>query len=255
MKLYTCFFSILIAIVSSCVTQRDVEYLQTKENDTITFKEAYIEDYRLKISDELFIQINSLDDVSANIFSGTSAQQSIQMGSMQPYGASLVSYTIDKEGYLHLPVVGSIPVEGKTLAQVSAILKEALTNILNQPVVSVKLVNRYISVLGEVQNPGHFPYSQEKLTIFDAIGLAGDITEYGNRKEVIITRNEHEKNTIVKIDLTEPEITSSYYYYVAPNDMIYVKPLNKKFWGLRQFPYTVLLSTITTSLLIYNVIR
>lgn len=246
---------ILFIILASCVTQRDVEYLQSEGNDAISFQEASIGEYELKPNDELFIQVYSLDDVSSNIFSGTSAQQSIQMGTLQPYGASLVSYAIDKEGYLHLPVVGSIQVGGKTLTQVNVILKEALTNILNQPVVSVKLVNRYVSVLGEVQNPGHFPYSQEKLTVFDAIGLAGDITEYGNRREVVITRNANGKNTIVKIDLTNPEVASLEYYYITPNDAIYVKPLPKKFWGLRQFPYTVLLSTITTSLLIYNVVR
>ncbi len=248
-------FFIFFAILTSCVTQRDVEYLQSEVNDTISFQEASIGEYKLKPNDELFIQVYSLDDVSSNIFSGTSAQQSLQMGTLQPYGASLVSYAIDKEGYLHLPVVGSLQVGGKTLTQVNEILKEALTNILNQPVVSVKLVNRYVSVLGEVQNPGHFPYSQEKLTVFDAIGLAGDITEYGDRREVVITRNENEKNTIVRIDLTNPAVASSEYYYITPNDVIYVKPLHKKFWGLRQFPYTVLLSTITTSLLIYNVVR
>lgn len=250
------FFLILQTILfSSCVTQQNIEYIQYKEKGPVSFDEAYGEDYRLKPNDELYIQISSLDDVSSNIFSGTNAQQSIQMGSMQPYGASLVSYAIDKDGYLVLPVIGNLLVTGKTLAKVSEMIKESLTNVLNQPIVSVKLVNRYVSVIGEVSNPGHYTYAQDKITIFDVISLAGDVTDYGNRKEIILTRNENGKNIRITIDLTKTEILASNYYYIRPNDIVYVKPLKKKFWALRQFPYSVLLSTITTALLIYNVIE
>jgi polysaccharide export outer membrane protein len=134
-------------------------------------------------------------------------------------------------------------------------IKDSLTNILSQPLVSVKLVNRYISVLGQVRIPGHFPYAQEKLTIYDAIGLAGDMTTYANRKEVVLARNENGKNVVVRIDLTQPEILESNYYYLRPNDMIYVKPMKKRLWGMEQFPYALILSTITTGLLLYNVIK
>ena len=122
---------------------------------------------------------------------------------MSPYGASLMSYSIDKDGYLLLPVIGNIFVKDKTLSQVSIILRDSLNHVLNQPIVSVKLVNRYVSVLGEVRNPGHFPYSQEKLSIFDAIGLAGDITDYGNRNKVILVRNENGENIRINLDLTK----------------------------------------------------
>jgi polysaccharide export outer membrane protein len=133
-------------------------------------------------------------------------------------------------------------------------LKDSLSSILNQPIVTVKLVNRYISVLGEVRIPGHFPYSQEKLTIFDALGLAGDITEYGDRSEVILTRNEDGRNFRIVLNLTKSGIIASEYYYLRPNDLIYVKPLSKKFWGMKEFPFSIILSTISTALLIYSVI-
>lgn len=240
--------------LTACVTQRSVEYLQDKNKTNLSFNESSIEDYRLKPNDELYIQISSLDDAAANIFSGT-VQQTYSTGSIQPYGASLLSYTIDKDGLLFLPFIGSISVKDKTIPEVKTMIKESLTNILSQPVISVKLVNRYISVLGEVRNPGHFAYAQEKLTVYDALSLAGDITDYGNRKEVILTRNEDGKNTRIYIDLTRSDILASTYYYIRPNDIVYVKPLNRKFWNLRQFPYSVILSTITTALLIYNVAR
>lgn len=166
-----------------------------------------------------------------------------------------MSYSIDREGYLVLPVIGNIFVKGKTPNQVSLILRDSLQNILSQPIVSVKLVNRYVSVLGEVRNPGNYVYSQDKLSVFDAIGLAGDITDYGNRETVVLVRKNEGTNNRINIDLTSSNILSSDYYYVRPNDMIYIKPLKNKFWGMRQFPFTVFFSTLTTGLLIYNVIR
>lgn len=242
-----------LVILSSCVTQRRVEYLQDKNRNIKSFKEADNPDYRLKPNDELYIQINSMDEASVNIFSNT--RQDYYLGSLQPYGASLMSYTVDKEGYVLLPVVGKILVKDKTISEVSLLFKDSLTHILNQPVVSVKLVNRYVSVLGEVKNPGHFPYAQDKLSIYDAIGLAGDITDYGNRNKIILIRNINGENIRVNVDLTKSDILASEYYNLRPNDIIYVKPLRNKFWGMRQFPFDILFSTLTTGLLIYNIFK
>ena len=241
-------------ILTSCVTQRKIEYLQDKE-DVKTFREAEFPDYRLKSNDELFINISSLDEASANIFSNSGQTQGMGAGTIQPYGASLMSYSIDKDGFLLLPVIGKIMVKNRTLSDVSLILKDSLNNILSQPVVSVKLVNRYISILGEVNSPGHFPYSQDKLTIYDAIGLAGDITEYGNRDYVTLVRNDNGENSRINVDLTKSAMLSSEYYYMRPNDILYVKPLRNKFWGMRQFPFSILFSTLTTGLLIYEITR
>jgi len=119
----------------------------------------------------------------------------------------------------------------------------------------VKLVNRYVSVLGEVRNPGHFPLSQDKLSIYDALAMAGDITVFGNRENVILVRNEKEENIRVNIDLNRSDILASEYYQLRPNDIIYVKPLRKRFWGFDQFPFAVILSAITTALLIYTVVE
>jgi polysaccharide export outer membrane protein len=244
---------VFLGLLSSCVTQRKVEYLQDRNKNIKAFKEAEFPDYRLKSNDELYIQINSIDEAAANVFSD--GKQEYYLGSIQPYGASLMSYSIDKDGYLLLPVIGKILVKDKTLSEVSVILKDSLNHILNQPIVSVKLVNRYVSVLGEVKSPGHFPYSQEKLTIYDALGLAGDIGEYGNRKNVILIRNKEGENIRINVNLNGSEILASDYYYLRPNDIVYVKPLREKFWGLRQFPFEIILSAITTGILIYSIVK
>lgn len=246
---------VTVLLLSSCVTQKDVEYLQDSLTGPKSFDEVKPEDYRLKPNDELYIQISSLDDPSANVFSAGSAAQLMNISTIQPYGASLISYTIDKDGFLLLPVLGRIQVENLTTANVSDTITRLLKNILSQPMVTVKLVNRYVSVLGEVIRPGHYAYSQDKLTVFDAIGLAGDITDYGNKREVILARNEGGKNILIPLDLSKSDILTSAYYYVRPNDIIYIKPMPKKFWNMRQFPYSVILSTITTAILVFTVVR
>lgn len=245
---------VTLVILSSCVTQRRVEYLQDNNKNVKSFKEADFSDYKLKPNDELYIQINSLDEAAANVFSA-GKEQLYYIGTMQPYGASLMSYSIDKDGYLLLPVIGKVLVKDKTVSEVSTILKDSLNHVLNQPIVSVKLVNRYVSVLGEVKNPGHFSYSQDKLTIYDALGLAGDITDYGNRDNVILIRNINGENIRINVDITKSEVLSSDYYNLRPNDIVYVKPLRNKFWGMRQFPFNILLTTLTTAILFYSILK
>ncbi len=243
---------------SSCVTHRNLEYLRDSSNvqgDIKAFQEASISDYKLKPNDELFIQIKSLDDVSTNVFQQVDKRQNEINGSITPYSASLMSYTIDKSGYIQLPIIGNIPVEGKTVPEVGTILQDSLNHILSKPTVTVKLVNRFVSVLGEVRSPGHFPYSQERLTIFDALGFAGDITEYGDRNDIILARNENGENLRINIDLTSSKLMASEYYYIRPNDMVYVKPMHKKFWGMREFPFQILLSSLSTGVLLYTVFK
>lgn len=249
------YFLVFFLFFTSCVTQRSVEYIRDKNKTITTFDEARIDAYKIKPMDELYIHVTSPDDATVNVFTNTGTQQVYNLGSLQPYGASLLSYTVDKEGCITLPVIGKFSVQNKTLTEVREMITESLMNILNRPMVTVKLVNRYVSVLGEVQRPGHYAYAQDKLTVYDALGLAGDITEYGNRKNVILTRNEDGKNIRINIDLTQSDILASEYYYMRPGDLVYVKPLRRKFWNMRQFPYSIILSTITTAILIYNVIE
>lgn len=244
----------LTLILSACVTQRELEYMQDKNEDIKGFKEAEIPEYKLKPNDELYIRVSSLDEVAAGIFTNAT-ESAFSVGTMQPYGASLLSYSIDKDGYLHLPVIGNIQAMDKTIPEVITILKDSLTHVLNQPIVTVKLVNRYVSVLGEVRNPGHFSFAQEKLSIYDAIGLAGDVTIYGNREQVILVRNENGENKRINVNLLNSDILAADYFNLRPNDIVYVKPMKKRFWGMDQFPYAIILTTITTALLIYTVVK
>jgi|WetSurSiteA1Bulk_404760.scaffolds.fasta_scaffold03584_1 polysaccharide biosynthesis/export protein len=239
-----------LLVLNSCVTERKTEYIQDSDKDNHAFNDTEFPDYRLKPNDQLYININSLDEAAANIFSNATQQPL----SLDPYGTSLLSHSVNKDGYLLLPMIGNIFVKGKTLQEVSLILQDSLNHVLNQPTVTVKLVNRYVSVLGEVRTPGHYPVSQEKLTIFDALGLAGDITDYGNPEKITIIRNDNGQNILANLNLAKSDILASEFYYLKPNDIVYVKTLRRnKFWELRQVPLTLLFSAITTGLLIYEI--
>lgn len=239
----------LVFLLSSCVSQSKLEYLKTNKKNPDNNEN--ILEHLIKPNDELFIQISSLDDSGTNLFSSSNSQ----ITNISPYGASLISYVVDKEGNLELPLIGKITVKDKTIAQVSAMIKDSLNNILNQPNVTVKLLNRYVTILGEVRNPGHYLYSQDNLSVFNALGLAGDITEYGNRKKIVLLRNENGANKRYDLDLTNSNFLASKLYTMQPNDIIYVKPMHNKFWSMHQFPLTILLSSISTTILIINVIQ
>ena len=117
--------------------------MQDKNEDIRTFREADFPDYKLKPNDELYIQVSSLDEAAAGIFANTK-ENAYLVGTIQPYGASLLSYSVDKDGLLHLPVMGSIAAKDRTLSELGEVIKDSLTHVLNQPIVSVKLVNRYV---------------------------------------------------------------------------------------------------------------
>jgi polysaccharide biosynthesis/export protein len=244
-------FLIILILFQSCVVQHDLEYMKNEKHSSLTTIEPPFSVYRLQPSDALYIQISSLDDAASNVFAQTSATST----TLDPYSAYLNSFTIGQDGYVQLPVIGKIKAAGKTTVEVSDIIKDSLNRILSLPVITVKLVNQYVTVLGEVRNPGHYVYSQDKLTVFDAIGLAGDISNYGNRKKVALLRNENGKIVRVYFDLTDPGFLTSKYYYIQPNDMVYVKSMKKRIWGTETIPFALIFSTITTGLLIYTIIQ
>ena len=241
-------FILFVFLFSSCASQRKLEYLQQPSSFEKEYPNAGLQDYKLKPKDELYVQISSLDEATATI--SASASSSRETSGMSPYGASLMAHSIDNEGYVILPVIGKILVKDKTLAQVTSLIQESLVGVLSHPDVTVKLVNAYISILGEVKTPGHFVYSEDKLSVFDALGLAGDITEFGNRKYVILVRNENGKNVRRELNLLKSDILTSDYYYLRPGDILYIKPRKSKFWGFNQFPFSTLLTAITTTIVV-----
>lgn len=158
----------------------------------------------------------------------------------------LNSYTVDPKGNIIFPFIGPVYVLGKTIDETTAIIENIMNEYLKEATIIVKLVNFNITFVGEVRRPGEYKIYQDKINIFEAISLAGDISDYGNRNEVKLMRTSEEGTRLHVLDLTSEDILESPYYYLKPNDIIYVVPLKGKQFAFSTFPYALLFSTITT---------
>jgi polysaccharide export outer membrane protein len=243
------YFLLIILFLASCVPQRKMVYVQSpNEKAEYEFLVKNKKSLRIEPFDMLYISINSLDQSGYNFFH----QENTGTMSVSDASLSILSYTVSDSGTITLPILGKIKLQGLTLDEAANSIKNFTKNVLNNPIVSVRFANNSITVLGEVSKPGTYPYFKEQLNIFYALGLAGDITEYGNRKKVTLIR---EKNKIInkyELDLTKDEIFKSDYYYLRPNDVLYVEPLRIRRFGMKEYPIALLLSAITSAFLILN---
>ena len=164
----------------------------------------------------------------------------------------MYGYLIKEDGNLDLPSFGIVKAEGFTLRELENVIKQIAISYFEQPVVKLNIVNFEISVLGEVNNPGTFTIVNPKVNILYALSLAGDITQFGNRGQVKIIRNENKINRVFYVDLTNQEVLNNADFMLQPNDIIYVAPLRKKFYAFNNITNVVSmsLSAVTLYLLI-----
>jgi polysaccharide export outer membrane protein len=169
--------------------------------------------------------------------------------------ADLLSYPVQEDGTIEMPYIGSVEVAGKTLTEAKVVIEELVKDYVNDAAITVRLVNNYVSILGFVNRPGLYPIYKQRLNIFQAISLAGDLQDYADRYKVRIVRQTLEGSEVKEFDLTDRKIVDSEYYYVLPNDVVYVKPMKGRFWGMAIFPWAVIFSSITTSIAIIILIQ
>jgi polysaccharide export outer membrane protein len=203
--------------------------------------------------DNLFIRVVTPDPQWSAMFNTMPvATYSI---SVTEQSADLVSYPVDGDGYIQLPYAGKIKVAGKTLAMVTDEVEKVLKGYVADAAVSVKMVNNYVSLIGEVQRPGRYPIYKERMNIFQALAMAGDLTEFSNRQKIQLIRQTPKGNIVKEFTLTDRSIMASEFFYVMPNDVIYAKPMKGKFFQMNAFPYSVVLSAVTTFILLWNVLK
>jgi len=233
---------------SSCVSNRQIIYAQPEKKKGVPPTEfaAIIRDASLiKPGDELYVRVSSFDE-ETNFFTET------RDDFIGRTDVTLVSYTVDGNGNLKLPYVGEIKVEGESLEEAGRKIEEALTGYLNGPQVLLKFVNKHVTVLGEVNRPGRYIFLDVNINVFQALGFAGDITHFGNRNKVMIIREEDEMIKRTYVDLTKESLFESDYYYLQPNDILYVAPLKRRRWGFERFPFDLVLTTLSTVVLVMN---
>ena len=171
--------------------------------------------------DILDIQITALNSESVLVFQ----RQSNSMVQQQQFQNRVIDgYIVGDDGTINMPLLGSINTKNQTPQSIAKDIQEALSSFIKNPSVNVRILNFRVSILGEVKQPGTFTVFEERFTIPQALGLAGDLTINGNRNNVLIIRNENGKKTNYKIDLTKSEFMKSPFYFLKQNDIVYVPP-------------------------------
>ena len=225
---------IFVLFMSSCTTNKQVVYLQdngTVPEDSLLIT-SLVQPYRVQTNDILSITVKALDPELTTIFNPV-GETTGSIGS----GGNLYfnGFTVDDHGSIKFPILGSISVLGLTIEEIEEKVKTELLNQYfketAQLFVTVKLAGLRFTVLGEVGGGGTKTLFQDKVNIIEALANSGDIRPTGNRKDVLIIRQYPQGQKIHHIDLTDLSAINSPYYYVKPNDMIYVKPLKRKFIG------------------------
>ena len=250
---------LFVASFASCVPQKKMLYLKeaqmASENMSVNYVNERNVDYKLQPGDNLYIRfINTIDERSAASISG---DYSARGGSYMSSDASiyLQSYTLDEEGCIELPLTGKIELKNLTVDQAKEKLQIAVDQFVNQTTLIVKLSNFNLTVLGEVNRPGMYKVYQSQINLFEAISLAGNMTNFAKNSEVRIIRQTDNGSQVITVDMGQADILSSPYYYLKPNDIIYVEPLKIKQWGFTTFPYSTVFSILSLAATLYAVFR
>lgn len=239
----------LIAVFhTACVQTKEITYFQpknqTSDNEKVNLNEHLV--IKLQPGDIIKVFVNSLSpeaNTMFNIFPETQTQMN-QVNSTIP----AIGFLVDSEGAIILPLIGKMIVGGLSPKDAADLISHKLEKYLEQPTVSVRLMNFKISVLGEVARPSLYSITNERVTLTEALSLAGDLTIYGKRQNVLIIREVDGKREFARIDLTQRDLFSSPYYFLRPNDIVYVEPLKGR---LTSTSRAVQLAPIAISLLTF----
>ena len=221
------YYLILLLTMFSCKPKENMVYMEKEKNIAESkINQAVFYGAHIQSGDVLDIKVTAFDENAVRPFNLYSMNNSTSPGQMNGQTAQLApqGYLVDNEGFIYFPVIGKLYIKGMTLAQLRADLEKRLLTYLAEPLVSIKQLNFNVTVLGEVKNPGQHTSASDKITILQALGLAGDMTDFGNRTNVKLIREEEGVSKTYVIDFTDKNITSSPYYYMQQNDVLYVEP-------------------------------
>ena len=263
-KLLLCSFVIMSVLsFTGCGSVKNVAYLQN--SDSINFeKSRFLYDARIMPKDQITIAVNTTNPEASLPFNLLLQNSYTQGRTMSTGGGTLMPYLVDNDGFINFPVVGRLHVGGLTKSEAEQLVLEKIRPYMAEtenPVVTVKMSSYSVSVLGEVNRPGTFQVSREKITILEALAQAGDLTIYGVRDCVKLIREDATgKKSIVKLNLNDANIINSPYYYLQQNDVVYVEPNNVKAQNSKVGQTTTLWFSATSILisltsLLYNILK
>lgn len=256
---------VLGALCSSCLSHKDIVLLNGDEvvsekmlSDTTmgVAKPNVYKPYKIQAFDQLLIKINAFDGSTEEFlnreFSATGGGGNQR--NFDPASVYFRSYSVNDSGYIYLPILEEVKVAGKTAIELKEMLDKAYNPYLKFASTNIKLANQRITVLGEVQEPGiHYLYNEQN-SLLEAIGLAGDITEFGDRRKVKLIRQTEEGAKTVYLNMNRSDFLDTEYYYVHPHDMIYVEPKKTKAFDSSAKAVGVVISGVSLAALFASLI-
>ncbi|MDT0556650.1 polysaccharide biosynthesis/export family protein [Patiriisocius hiemis] len=227
MKIIKIVSIIFLALVSSCVPRKDIAYFQNIESLAAT-QNKEVTSITIQPSDLLSIVVSARNIEAARPFNllVETRPTSNDLAALNLNNFQQQPYLVSEAGTIIFPELGEIEVKDLSITQLNAKLTNLLKTYLKEPVVSIRLLNFQVSVLGEVTRPGTFPVVNERLSLPAALGLAGDLTIYGQRDNILVLREKDGKKVYKYVDITDASFINSDYYYLQQNDIVYVEPNN-----------------------------
>lgn len=214
-------FSLLSILLHSCVSRKEMVYFQEIEELRKNEDKRSGNNLEIQPDDVLTIRVSAPEQEAAlpfNLTKSITSQDRI-MGEVE-----LETYLVSDEGTIVFPVIGKIKVEGFTNIQLANKIQELIAEYVKDPIVNVRILNFQITVLGEVKNPGTFFIDDDHISVPKALGLAGDLTIFGKRKNILVMGEDGDHKTYAYLDLTDANVVNSPHYYLRQNDVIYVEP-------------------------------
>lgn len=249
---------ILILFLGSCTSQKKLAYLNNLPEPTAEgFFTMSIPEYKIQNRDVLYITLKAMDaDGVITDYLGTSGTGISSAVTQGTGGGYLWGYKVNKDGDIILPVLGKVHVEGKTLDEVREMLQVEFEKNYNNAVVECKLLSFKFTVIGEVRSPGTYINYSNYLTVLEAIGQAGGISDYGRRDNLLVVRPVEGGTKTYRLNLQDKAILNSEAYFLLPNDVVIVEPVTRKIFNLNFPTFTSIVSAIasvfTTTLLLIN---
>lgn len=221
MKSMKTIFSFLILLLAfSCTPPEDFIYFQDDAEAQAQLKTPEFNGLTIKTDDILAVQISSVD--------ARASQPYNMSGTADLSGQSINDFLVDADGNIDYPGIGRLAVAGLTVKELKAKLREKVSPFVVDAVINVRILNFKITVLGEVKLPSVYPQTDEKVSVLDAIGMAGDLTDFANREGILLIREGDEKQEVFPLSLTSKAILGDPNFYLQQNDVIYVPPVQQK---------------------------
>lgn len=247
-----------VLYMSGCIPQKETVYLQD-HSDKKDYENPYkkytsiTDKYYLRPNDYLYIHVRTPDPKLSEFFNQSS---STNMGGGNNQNYKFFYYLIDDSMNIDFPYVGKINLSGCNIKMAKERVKEALKPFLKDADLIIKLASNTCTILGEVRKPGVIKMEKDQITIFQAFAKAGDISPFGKKKKVKLVRQTPDGEVTYIIDLTDKNIVNSEYYYIYPNDLLYVRPMKAKMWGIGEsFSIGIIASVLALALTISTLIK